>query len=254
MIDLDLYNIELSTQYIGRNLQYYNSLQSTNTKAFELVLKNVKNGTVVLTDKQTSGRGRQSNNWFSLPKKSLTFSIILYPDCSINDINKYSIITGLAVSEVLIELNIKPQLKWPNDILINGKKVGGILCESKLSVESIKSLVIGIGLNVNENIEDFPKSLKSTSTTLCSESGKQYKLEIVLADILNKFEYRMSTIDDFENQIIDWEMSSPHLNKEVSFNYNNQIISGIFKGLTLDGEAILAVDGKEKTYNSGIII
>jgi len=254
MFDLEIYHQNLNTEYIGKNIQYFEDLDSTNTKAFKLVSKNANNGTVVITDNQTAGRGRQSNKWFSLPNKSLTFSIILYPDCSIVDINKYSIITGLAVSDGLIEFNIKPKLKWPNDILINHRKVGGILCESKLSGEIIKSLVIGIGLNINENIGDLPDNLQSKSTTLLSENGQLNKIEIVLANILNIFEQRLNNINHFENQITDWEKNCAHLNSEVSFKYDNNIINGIFNGLTTKGQAILSFDEKEKIFNSGIII
>ncbi len=185
MFNLNLYKKKLSTDFIGQVIQYYLKLDSTNTKAWKLIFKNTPTGTVVITDDQLKGRGRQSNKWISIPGKSLTFSIIMYPNSIPSQINLYSLITGLAITDCLIENNIQAQLKWPNDILINGKKVGGILCESKISGGLIKSLVIGIGLNVNETIDDFPKDLRLNATSLIIKSGIQYQLELLLANILN---------------------------------------------------------------------
>ena len=251
MFDLELYQKYLSTSYIGKNIQYDEALISTNTKALELASTNINDGTIIITDNQTSGRGRNSNKWFSIPGKSLTFSMILYPKILINQINYFSLIAGLAVSDTLIDLGITPQLKWPNDILINNKKVGGILCESKLSGNSINTLVIGIGLNINEDIDGFPDQLKSTSTTLFSASGKQNKLEIVLAKLLNNFEKRIYLIDSIDQQFIEWENRCGHLNSKITFHHNEKIIKGIFKGLSNNGEAIVLVDDQERIFNSG---
>jgi len=254
MLDLNLYHKNLTTTSIGQNPLYFYKLDSTNTKAFKLAKVDVENGTVVITDNQTMGRGRQSNKWFSLPNKSLTFSVILFPQVSLNKINYFPLIAGLAISDALLDLDIKPQLKWPNDILINDKKAGGILCESKLSGEKINTLVIGIGININENIDDFPDYLKSTSTTLFSESGKVHKLEIVLTNILNKLEHRLNDMDDFANQITDWEKNCAHLNSEIFFKHDNKIINGKFKGLTEKGEAIVLIQSEEKIFSSGELV
>lgn len=251
MFDQEFYRKYLSVSYIGKNIQYYDALISTNSKALELASTNVKDGTIIITDKQTSGRGRKSNKWFSVPGKSLTFSVILFPKVPIDQINYFSLIAGLAVSDALIDLGIAPQLKWPNDILINNKKVGGILCESRLSGDTINSLVIGIGLNINEDIDEFPDYLKSTSTTLFSETGRQNKLEIVLAKLLYNLEKRINLIDSINEQFIEWESLCAHLETKVTFHNNDKIIEGIFKGLSNNGEAIVLVDGWKKVFNSG---
>ena len=251
MFDLELYRKYLITNFIGKNIQYYEALLSTNTKALELASTNIKDGTVIITDNQTAGRGRQSNKWFSIPGKSLTFSVILYPKVLINQINYYSLIAGLAVSDALIDLGITPQLKWPNDILINNKKIGGILCESRLSGNRVNSLVIGIGININEDIDEFPDQLKSISTTVFSVCGEQNKLEIVLANLLNNIEKRINLIDNINEQFIEWENRCGHLNSKITFHQNNEIIKGIFKGLSNNGEAIVLVDGQERIFNSG---
>ena len=254
MFNLNLYKKKLSTDIIGQVIQYYPRLDSTNTKAWELISEKTTDGTVIITDNQLKGRGRQANEWISVQGKSLTFSIILYPKAPLNQINLYSFLAGLAITDCLLEHNIQAQLKWPNDILINGKKVGGILCESKISGGVIKSLVIGIGLNVNEKTTELPETLRKNATSLMIESGTQYQLEILLANILNQLEYRIQNKDNTQSQLKDWEKRCAHLNQNVTFRSGNEIVTGLFKGLSKIGQAIISKDGEEVIFNSGEIV
>lgn len=253
MFNLNLYKEKLSTNFIGQSIKYFQKLDSTNTKAWELIAENSENGTVIITDNQLKGRGRQANIWSSIPNKSLTFSIILYPKAPPNQINLYSLLAGLAITDCLIEYDIQAQLKWPNDVLINGKKVGGILCESKLSGGVIKSMVIGIGLNVNETIDDFPKNLRLNATSLMIEDGKQYQLEIILTNILDHLEFRIQNIDATHLQLKDWEERCAHLNQKVTFHSGNEVVTGVFKGLSSTGQAIISINNKEVKFDSGEI-
>ena len=252
MFNLNLCKKNLSTDVFGKLIKYYPKLDSTNTKACELITKNVKNGTVVITENQTKGRGRQANKWDSTQGKSLTFSIILYPNVIPKQINLYSLVAGLAITDCLIDFNIHAQLKWPNDVLIKGEKCGGILCESKISGGVIKSMVIGIGLNVNEDIADLPPELRNKVTSLQIERRKQYQLEILLANILNHLENRINSND--ETQLLDWEKRCAHLNKKVTFHSGNESITGVFKGLTSSGQAIIAINYEEVAFDSGEIV
>ncbi len=253
MFNLNLYQEKLTTGFIGQSIQYYPKLDSTNTKAWNLISENAVIGTVVVTDNQTIGRGRQSNKWISTQGKSLTFSIVLYPNAPPNRINLYSLLAGLAITDCLIENNINAQLKWPNDILINKKKVGGILCESKISGRVIKSMVIGIGLNINEDIEDFSISLRKIATSLMIESKEQYQLEIILASILNHLENRLKSKES-KSQLLDWEKRCTHLNQQVTFRNGNNIVEGLFNGLSSTGQAIIIINDDELKFDSGEII
>ena len=178
---------------------------------------------------------------------------MLYPNTLPNQINLYSLIAGLAITDCLNEFNIQALLKWPNDILINNKKVGGILCESKISGGVIKSMVIGIGLNVNEDIEELPEILRYKSTSLMIESGKQYNLEILLANIINHLEHRIKS-KETNSQLLDWDKRCAHLDQKVTFHSGNKTVTGVFKGLTSTGQAILTVDNKEVKFDSGEIV
>jgi len=253
MFTLNIYKENLLTEFIGQVIKYYTKLDSTNTKAWELISKKAENGTIVITDNQLKGRGRQSNKWISIPGKSLTFSIILYPNAQPSKINFYSLFAGLAVTDCFIEHNIQAQLKWPNDILINGKKVGGILCESKISRGVIKSMVIGIGLNVNVKTAELPETLREHATSLMIESGKQYQLELLLANILNHLEHRIKS-KETNSQILDWEKRCVHLNQKVTFHTGNEIVNGVFKDLSSTGQAIITINNKEVKFDSGEII
>ena len=253
MFNLNLYKEKLSASIFGQSIQYYPKLDSTNTKAWELISKKTSNGTIIITDNQVKGRGRQSNKWSSTPSKSLTFSIILYPDTLPGQINIYSLITGLAITDCLIDFDIQAQLKWPNDILINGKKASGILCESKTSGGIVQSMVIGIGLNINEDFTDFPETLHNIATSLMIESGMQFQLEVLLANIINHLEHRIKS-KETNSQLLDWEKRCTHLNQKVTFHTGNKIVNGIFKGLSSTGQAILKINNEEMKFDSGEIV
>ena len=250
MFDLNLFQNNLSTDSIGQAIQYFPELDSTNTQAWKLITKNALNGTVVITDNQINGRGRQSNKWLSTPSENLTFSIILYPNSPLSQINYYSLVAGLATTDCLFDYNISAKLKWPNDILINGKKVGGILCESKISGETIKSMVIGIGLNVNDQKNDLSPVLQN-ATSLFIECGKQFQLERLLTNICNYLEDRIKNISTADSKLLDWEKCCAHLNQTVTFHFDNQIINGTFKGLSPTGQARMLIDNKEVCFDSG---
>ena len=254
MFNLNLYKNKLSTDLIGQVIKYYQKLDSTNTKAWELISKNTPNGTVIITDNQLKGRGRRSNKWISIPDKSLTFSIILYPNVLPSEINLYSLIIGLAITDCLIEYGIQAQLKWPNDILINREKAGGILCESKIRGGVIQSMVIGVGLNVNEKTTELPEMLRKNATSLRIESGTQFKIEIILAKIFNHLEYRIQSKNNTNSQLRDWEERCAHLNQKITFHSGNEIVNGVFKGLSSTGQAIITINNKEVKFDSGDII
>ena len=254
MFNKHIFQKQISTQYIGRKIQFYDELASTNTKSWELISQNLENGTIIITDNQTAGHGRQSNQWFSAKGKSLTFSIILYPNAKPDVINYYSLIAGLAINDALLENNIQSKLKWPNDVLINEKKVCGILCESKITGGLITSLVIGIGLNVNNMLQDFPLDIKNTATSIFIESGDQLQIESLLSKIICHLENRINNISSNSINLRDWESQCAHLNKNISFYVNNKTVNGIFKGLSRTGQAILDIDGEKILFNNGEIL
>ena len=255
MLFTNLVQANLKTRILGKHIEYYTRLESTNSEAWELINDGCENGTIIITDYQYSGKGRGNRSWSASPNKSLTFSIVLSPDINSKFSNWIPLISCLAVQKGIATFSTKVEFKYPNDIMIGKKKLGGILCQSKVSGEKVNQAVIGIGINVNEKIEDFNISIQNTSTSLHINSKKIYQKERVLAEILNQLEI---IIDRFPSNIdlikSNWEDSCNHINKNITFHNNNEIIKGTFKSLSNSGNAILVINGVEREYFTGEII
>jgi BirA family biotin operon repressor/biotin-[acetyl-CoA-carboxylase] ligase len=178
----------LNTEYIGKNIIYCDSIGSTNSKAKELAEAGQEHGTVVISEEQTLGRGRLGRNWVSPKYKGIWMSIILRPNIITENISQITLIGAAAVQKAIMEMGIKTGIKWPNDIVLNSKKVCGILTEMSGEVDHINYLVMGIGINVNLQEEDIPEGLKDVATSLTLESGKHIERKLLLANVLNIFE------------------------------------------------------------------
>lgn len=170
------------------HIQRHDRLPSTNAYAQELLSQRVPDRTVVWAMDQSAGRGQTGNTWLSEPGSNLTFSLILYPELPATEIFLLSKVAALAlhgcVSELLSQAEV--QIKWPNDLLINGRKAAGILIENQLQGGRISSSVIGLGLNVNQQV--FPPELVGRSSSLARESGQWHEVEAVLARLLDHFD------------------------------------------------------------------
>lgn len=181
----------MTNSLIVRKILRFKSLESTQDVAIDYAKKGEKEGLVVFAEKQTKGRGRLGRNWFALPFKSLTFSVLLRPPISLELSPFLSLFPALACAQALEKLGIKCSLKWPNDILIEGKKAGGILTEMESRGAFIEWAVVGVGINVNIEREDFPKELRETATSLYIALGKNLDIhnifEIILKELNEKY-------------------------------------------------------------------
>jgi BirA family biotin operon repressor/biotin-[acetyl-CoA-carboxylase] ligase len=178
----------LSTKYIGKNIIYYESIGSTNSKAKELAERGLEHGTVIISEEQTTGRGRLGRDWVSPKYKGIWMSTILRPNITTQNISQITLIGAAAVQKAISKMGIKAGIKWPNDIVLNCKKVCGILTEMSGEIDHINYLIMGIGINVNLEEEDIPKELKNVATSLLIESGKYIDRKVLLANVLNIFE------------------------------------------------------------------
>ena len=251
MLFTNLVQANLRTKYLGRNIEYYSRLSSTNDEAWELVKESASHGTIVITDNQFNGKGRYGNHWSSYPDKSLTFSIILY---DFDQENMMPAIIGISVCKALKKFNFNIKLKWPNDLILSKKKIGGILCESKMLKNQKKAMAIGIGINVNETIDDIPPELHARATSLYCISNQCHQRERILAEVLNYIEKIILKKNENENFIIkEWESLCMHMNSNVSFHANDKKINGRFLSLRSNGSALMMVGDSEKEFSSGII-
>jgi BirA family biotin operon repressor/biotin-[acetyl-CoA-carboxylase] ligase len=241
MLFTQLIQANLTTQILGRTIEHYAVTDSTNSDALELASEGAPEGTVVTTDNQTAGRGRHGRSWFCGVGKGLAFSVILRPETDGKSAGLLPLLAGVAVAEVLEQFNLQAALKWPNDILLNKKKCGGILTEGKFQGNLLSSTVIGIGINVNESADELPEDLRQTATSLAEESGTTVQRELMLARILNSLEpwYRRLQSGATAEIISAWEGYCAHLQKSVSFFRENQEMTGIFSGVAEGGEAII---------------
>tara|TARA_Y100000590_G_scaffold408304_1_gene499281 strand:- start:414 stop:1196 length:783 start_codon:yes stop_codon:yes gene_type:complete len=251
MFFTNLFEANLNVKNFAKETIYYTSTKSTSDDIWELYNETGQTNKLIITDNQTSGRGRKNNKWIAQPNKSLTFSFILKDIFNINDINLYSILIPVSIINGIRNFsNISLELKWPNDIMYENKKVGGVLIESKLNNE--KSIFnIGIGINVNESKFDFPDTLKDNINSLKEIKGTPIQREPLLASILNELDRLINNLD--RKELINyWIKSCNHINKEVSFIFENKNITGVFMGINDLGEALIKHNDKVIEYSNPI--
>lgn len=187
LIDKDIQK-HLTTSILGQEISCLDSVDSTNSEAKRRALE-VKDGTIILSEEQTAGRGRQGRSWLSPRGKGIWMSIILKPDLTAEKVPQITQIAAAALCLVLEKKGILGvEVKWPNDILIDGKKLSGILTEMQSKGDSVDHVILGIGLNTNMTNQDFPEELQNQATSLYMETGISWERPALIADIINSFE------------------------------------------------------------------
>lgn len=184
----------LTTTRVGKPTILLHSTDSTNAAAFELARQGTPDGTVVLSEQQSAGRGRLGRTWFSPSGMNIYCSIIFLDQADQGrphqELSLIPLITGVAIARTLQQITrLSPTLKWPNDILIQKKKVAGILCERGGTSSNHSCLVIGFGINVNMEVADFPEDLRNHATSLATEAGQFFDRNLLVAHLLKKIEW-----------------------------------------------------------------
>lgn len=250
MFNIESFDIKLSTNYIGRSFVYAEEINSTNLFLLDKQCGYNQHGTVMLAEKQTTGRGRKDRVWYSAPEMNLTFSVLLTKDKILfENINLINFATSLAVSLSIENLfQLKTELKWPNDVLIDSKKTSGILLESVSQGSKISRIVVGIGINVNQTT--FQGSYNFPPTSVRNELGKVVDREKFLAEALNQFEVMLERIKINKKEVMDdWKSRCRMIGERISVIENNSEKFGIFDDLDEDGFMILKTkDGLEKIH------
>lgn len=200
MFDLNLFQKELSTSWLGRELFFFDELESTNTFAKNLERKTSKHGAIVVANYQSKGRGQYDREWQSEPGLNLTFSIVFEPSKA-DRLTVLTLTSALAIAEIIEELtNDSISIKWPNDVLVNEKKIAGLLTETLFNGDKLERVIVGIGLNVNQ--ENFEKSLNDNATSLRSITSKDTSREILLARLLSRIEFYYRFWDSKDIELI----------------------------------------------------
>ena len=177
----------LNTSIIGKNIIHFDDIDSTNIKAKELAQKDIEDGSIIISEKQTLGSGRFNRKWFS-PLGGLWFTLVLRPNIPPTEAPKITQIAAASIYKTLRDFNINTTIKWPNDILLNDKKLCGILAEMKCDMDRVHYLILGIGMNINIDENAFDESVKSIATSLKLEYNRQFERREILAGFLNHFE------------------------------------------------------------------
>jgi BirA family biotin operon repressor/biotin-[acetyl-CoA-carboxylase] ligase len=242
----------LSSKFFGKEIIYFETIDSTNTFAKKLAEEGKADGTIVIADEQTKGRGRFARSWISDKEKNLTFSIILRPKISIERIGLLPFVFATAITKTLKDnYQINAETKWPNDILLNGKKLCGMLLESSFHSERIDYIIVGIGLNVNQ--ETFPDELQQTATSLYIETEHERNREELLSNILLQCEKEyVSFCGNESNEILaEWKTFSSMFGKEISVRKNGNVLNGIAMDISSGGELLVNVNDNVMKFNSG---
>lgn len=246
----------LTSSVFGRQIQILEETVSTNNSALGLAYKGAPEGTAVLADRQTGGKGRLSRSWFSPPGKNIYTTVILRPDIDPALSPQVTIIAGVAVAELLDRYCPgRVSLKWPNDVLIGGRKVCGILTESRSSAVQVDYIVVGIGININMQESDLDEGLREIAISLRMETGREFIREEVAARLYKSLEkwYFIYRDSGFAPVREKWLESSGMTGKEISYSSQGAVVKGRVTGMDYDGALLCSVNGETKRLTAGEI-
>ena len=249
MFDLAAFQNKRTGQF-GSAFYYFEELDSTNSLAVELASRSCAEGTIILANHQSRGKGRSGARWYSPPDTNLYFSLVLRPSAALLKFLPY--MTALSLIRAIGTWGIHADMKWPNDVLIHEKKVAGILIETSQEENQLKFAVIGTGVNVNEN--DFPPELKDSSTSLRMERNESISRESFLAIFLDVLEERYRQIQDrnWEEFCQELEAHSSYLRGcDITIRHNEDVIEGRSEGLDNYGGLILSTASGQRVFYSG---
>ena len=245
----------LTARRFGIKLHYHTETASTNLLAKALAVEGAPEGTVVVADSQSGGRGRMGRLWVSPPGVNLYFSLILRPDVPSIRVPQLTLLVAVAIHRALIALSsgLEPMIKWPNDILVNEKKLCGVLCEMQSEPEQTHFVVVGIGINVNQT--GMPDELRESATSLFLEREQLFSRPELLALVLNHFEplYDEWLLQDDLGFILPYlEKYALLQSREVSIDQRNRNLRGTVTGIACGGELKLeCADGQTVLVSSG---
>jgi len=247
----------LTTDFLGHTVYYYKEADSTNQIAKDLARQGAADGSLVVAETQNAGHGRLSRGWFSPYGKGIWCSVILYPKINPIEVPPITLLASVAITRAIKEVvGIKAGIKWPNDIYLKGKKVCGILTEMGAEMEQVRYLVLGIGLNVNIEAEDFPSPIKEVATSLKIESNQPVNRLRLLQVILKELEklYFVWLKEGFAPILIQWKKLCMHLPGLVRLDSLKESWEGWTEDVDLSGALLLRLStGEIRRFITGEI-
>ncbi len=247
----------LTTSWLGKQIEHYPVLDSTQTLALTRAQEGFEQGLVIISDKQRAGKGRRMREWHSNNDDGIWLSFILRPDLIPVQAPQLTLLTATVLVQVIEKITcLKPKIKWPNDLLINNKKLAGILTQAQAEHDQIHYAVIGIGLNVNQTKSTLTETIKERATSLKIETNQSFSKQEIIQMILNHFEssYQTYLTEGFKPIKQKWLQSAYRLGDQLNYKVNNVKKSGVFVDLSDDGCLIIENEQqkREKLYTAEI--
>jgi BirA family biotin operon repressor/biotin-[acetyl-CoA-carboxylase] ligase len=233
------------TKIIGRDIRVFQETTSTNDIVEKLARDGVKEGVVVFAESQTRGRGRLGRKWISPAHKGLWFSILLRPDLRPQETTQLTVASATALRRAIFsKTNLQPEIKWPNDILIGGKKVAGILTELSAELDKVRCIILGIGIDVNLDADEFPAELKKIATSLKIETGETVSRAELAVAILRELDFDYARIGGgkFPAVADEWESGCATIGKNVTVHIGDRKIRGCAESLDDDGALLVRTE------------
>ncbi|MFC0214821.1 biotin--[acetyl-CoA-carboxylase] ligase [Paenibacillus chartarius] len=245
----------LRTKSFGRRLHIFETLDSTQTKAHELVAAGEPEGTLVIAEQQTMGRGRMGRSWHSPPGTGVYMTLVLKPRIPLHFTPQLTLLAAVALNRGIQKVvDVPVMIKWPNDLLIGGKKISGILLETSAEDERLRYIVAGMGISVNLQPDDYPPELKERATSLAIESGRRIDREQLIASVLEQFEqlYDLYHEAGFAPIRTLWEAGSASLGRTVRVASPHGELEGVAEALDEHGGLVVRLpDGQQTRIFSG---
>lgn len=244
----------MHTDWVAKEVLYFDTIDSTNIKAQELAEKGYQSGTLVVADKQESGKGRRGRSWVSPSGTGIFMTLMIKPDINPNNASMLTLVAALAVAKAITSVTGEEALiKWPNDIVINGKKVCGILTEMNAQFDYINHIVVGIGINVHN--ESFPEEISQMASSLMIEAGgKRFHRAQIIAETMSYFEQYYDTFletQDLSALVREYDELLVNRNKSVRVLDPKEPFDGKAMGITPKGELIVDTWESRKLVSSG---
>ncbi len=236
----------LRAELLGRTIRYQESIDSTNALAFQLALGDAAEGTCVVAETQKAGKGRLQRKWFSPYGKNLYLSVILRPSLHPSSVYPITFLSSLAVYDTLHQFGLKPTLKWPNDVLVNGKKICGTLLELSTEADLVRFVIVGIGLNVNMRKGEMPDEIRSKATSLLLETKIVYERARVCGMLLNNLETYFDLLRNHGpvKLVRTWEEKAQIKGKSLEVTQQGAVFKGVAEGIGDEGALLLNDHGK----------
>ena len=233
------------TRVIGRDIHVFEETTSTNDVIEKFARDDVKEGVVVFAESQTQGRGRLGRKWASPARKGLWFSVLLRPDLTPQETTQLTVASATALRRAIQrQTGLKTEIKWPNDILVGGKKIAGILTELHAELDRVKSVILGIGVDVNLSAADFPSDVRRSASSLKLELGRAVSRAELAVAILRELDsdYTRVVMGRFVTVADEWEKHCSTLGKSVSIRFGERQLRGRAESLAEDGALLLRTD------------